>query len=520
MEQVTVKQDTAFYQQVAAAGPGFVAIVRGSDLRLLFVNKFFELELDCTNEEVGEQEIYFTDFLTPFQHDRLKYQMLSVKDTYNKSTAYVIYHLSPRGQERLKPYYFFVAPMDMKTDTGEDVYKILMMPDLSQWTMPFTSFETRELFLEHFQSEDFGTFEWLIGVDRSYWSEGVYKIYEVDPSEKNITRDFAGSFIHPEDRALAAQQSADAISQGKTIDFEFRLITAKGNHKVVHSLARLVYDAQGNRVKLVGSVRDVTKQRSIENDLKRKVEALYQSNRELEEFAYVASHDLQEPLRKITTFSSRLMERYKEALTGEGEMYLTRMNASAENMRVLINDLLEFSRIANGQQPASDTNLRLVVKMVKSDLELIIEETGSSINIGDLPVVEAIPAHMKQLFQNIIGNAIKFRRTGVPPVINIACSGVDEAKIKKHRLNKEQKYYEITITDNGIGFEKEYAQKIFHIFQRLHGKAEYPGSGIGLAVCKKIVEHMGGVISAESIPGEGSVFSIIIPEKQNNKADQ
>jgi signal transduction histidine kinase len=515
MEQVTVTQDTAFYQQVAAAGPGFVAIVRGSDLRLLFVNKFFELELDCTNEEVGEKEIYFTDFLTPFQHDRLKHQMLSVKDAYNKSIAYVIYHLSPRNTDRLRPYYFFAAPMEIKSDTGEDIYKILMMPDLSQWTMPFTSFETRELFLEHFQSEDFGTFEWLIGVDRAYWSEGLYRIYEVDPSEKNITRDFAGSFIHPEDRARAAQQSADAISQGKTIDFEFRLITAKGNHKIVHSLAKLVYDKQGNRVKLVGSVRDITNQRSIENDLKHKVDELYQSNKELEEFAYVASHDLQEPLRKITTFSSRLMERYKEALTGEGEMYLTRMNASAENMRTLINDLLEFSRVANAQQPATETDLRLVVKMVKADLELIIEETSSTISIGTLPVIEAIPAQMKQLFQNMIGNAIKFRRKDVPPLISITSQPAEPADIKRLGLNVKNRYYCITIADNGIGFEKEYAQKIFNIFQRLHGKAEYPGSGIGLAVCKKIVEHMGGAIYAESVRGEGSTFTIIIPEKQN-----
>ncbi len=519
MENVSVKQDAAFYQQVAAAGPGFVAIVRSSDLRLLFVNKFFEMELGCSNDDVSEQDIYFTDFVTPFQHDRLKYQLLSVKDTYNKSTAYVIYHLSPRGEDRLRPYYFFIAPMGIQDNGGDDVYKILMMPDLSQWTMPFTSFETRELFLEHFQSEEFGTFEWLIDVDRSYWSEGVYRMYEVDPSQKDITREFASSFIHPEDRARAAQQSADAISHGKTIDFEFRLITAKGNLKIIHSLARLVYDKQGNRVKLVGSVRDVTNQRKIELDLKKKVEELYQSNRELEEFAYVASHDLQEPLRKITTFSSRLMERYKDALSGEGEMYLARMNASAENMRTLINDLLEFSRVTNAQQPATATDLRLMVRMVKADLELIIEETGTTFNISSMPVVEAIPAQMKQLFLNMMGNAIKFRKKDVAPVITIASEVTPPAVLSRLGLDKKRTYHTITIADNGIGFEKEYAQKIFNVFQRLHGKAEYPGSGIGLAVCKKIVEYMGGRISAESVPGEGATFTIILPEQQN-KADQ
>lgn len=514
MQEAIVTLDAEFYQQVAAAGPGFVAIVRGSDLRLLFVNDFFELELGCSNAEVNEGEIYFTDFLAPFQHDRLRHHILSVKHLYNKSTAYVIYHLGKRGTSQQKPYYFFVTPMAVPGK--EDLYKILMMPDLSQWTMPFTSFDTRELFLEHFQSEQFGTFEWLIDVDRSYWSEGVYRIYEVDPSEKNITRQFAGSFIHPDDRGRAAEQSAAAMANGTTIDFEFRLITAKGNHKVIHSLAKLVFDKDGKPMKLVGSVRDVTKHRSIEADLKSKVEELYHSNRELEEFAYVASHDLQEPLRKITTFSSRLMERYKDALEGEGLMYLTRMNASAENMRTLINDLLEFSRVTNGQEPYSLTDLNLLLKQVRADLELVIEETGATLKFEGLPVIDAVPALMKQLFVNIIGNAIKFRKPEEPPVIAISAFETSTADKIKHKLQPDRHYYSISITDNGIGFEKEYSNRIFNVFQRLHGKSEYPGSGIGLAVCKKIAEHHGGVIYADSEPGVGATFTLILPEHTHN----
>lgn len=510
-ENTGINLTTEFYQQVAAAGPGFVAIVRGHDLRLLFVNDFFEHELGCSNAEVNEEEVYFTDFLAPFQHDRLRHHVLSVKDMYNKSTAYVIYHLGKRGNAHLKPYYFFVAPMVMPGD--DDIYKILMMPDLSQWTMPFTSFETRELFLEHFQSEDFGTFEWLVNVDRSYWSEGVYKIYEVDPSEKNITRGFAAQFIHPDDRARAAEQSAMALANGTIIDFEFRLITANGNHKIVHSLAKLVKDREGKPMKMIGSVRDVTRQRSIENDLKVKVEQLYQSNRELEEFAYVASHDLQEPLRKITTFSSRLMERFKDVLEGEGLMYLTRMNASAENMRTLINDLLEFSRVTDGHQPYTTTDLNAIVRQVKADLELVIEETGAELTYKDLPLIEAMPAYLKQLFLNIIANAIKFRKADATPRITITATATENKEKLRHKLDVNIRYYTIVIADNGIGFEKEYSQKIFNVFQRLHGKADYPGSGIGLAVCKKIAEHHGGTIFADGEPGAGATFTIIIPEK-------
>lgn len=514
MEHAMVKQDAAFIELITASGPGLVAIVRGADKRVLFVNSFFEYELGCSNDEVTSEEVYFTDFIDEYQHDRLRYHMLSVKDVYDKSTAYIIYKIRRRDTGQVKSYYVFIAPVP-ESDGYQDMYKLVMMPDLSQWKMPFTSFESRELFLEHFQSETFGTFEYLIDKDKTYWSEGIYEIYEVSPGQKNITRDFASSFIHHDDKLRIRHMAKEAMKTGGPIDMEFRIVTGDGHVKVIHSLGKVVLDAAGHPVKLVGSLRDVTAQRSIENDLKQKVEELYHSNQELEEFAYVASHDLQEPLRKITTFSSRLMERYKDVLTGEGEMYLTRMNASAENMRALINDLLEFSRISNTQQPFAPTDLNLVLKMVKGDLELIIEETGAVITCDKLPVIDAVQSHIKQLFTNIIGNAIKFRKPDIAPRIEISAVETDGAVLKKFSLPLNRgRYYTIVISDNGIGFEKEYAQKIFNVFQRLHGKAEYPGSGIGLAICKKIIEYHHGVIYAEGRPGEGSSFTFIVPENK------
>ena len=509
---VPIVQDLNFMQHIMAAGPGYVAIVQENDLKIVFVNNLFEHELGYSNDDISKNDIYFADLMDIYQQDRLKYHMQSVKDVYT-STAYTIYKLNGR-LKGLKSYYLFVSPIADVDGKYGNLYKILIQPDLSKWDLPFTSFETRELFFEHFQSEDFGTFEWLIGVDKAFWSVGVYRIYEVDPSVGDINKLYAGSFIHPDDREWVAKATSAVLEGEGKLDIEFRIVTENKNVKIVHSLGRLVKDETGEPVKFIGSLRDVTRQRNIEDELKNKVEMLYNSNKELEEFAYVASHDMQEPLRKITTFSSRLSEKYKDVLTGEGALYLSRMTASAENMRMLINDLLEFSRISNAQQPFSEVDLNVIARQVKMDLELVVEETSTHLRFGKLPVLEAIPTQMKQLLTNVISNAIKFRKPDVSPIISVEATEVNQGTKAKYELNKDGVYYKIEITDNGIGFEQEYANRIFNVFQRLHGKSEYPGSGIGLAICKKIVEHHNGVIYAESTPDVGSKFVFIIPEKR------
>ncbi|NDC40306.1 MAG: histidine kinase, partial [Chitinophagia bacterium] len=176
--------------------------------------------------------------------------------------------------------------------------------------------------------------------------------------------------------------------------------------------------------------------------------------------------------------------------------------------------LLDFSRISNTQQPFEFVNLTVAMREVKTDLELVIEETGTTLEFTSLPVIEAVYSQMKQLFTNIVSNAIKFHKEGVPPVINITSGPVDRDEVLTLNLDHNMYYEKITITDNGIGFEPEYAQRIFHVFQRLHGRSEYPGTGIGLAICKKIVEYHKGFIHAESSPGMGASFFIIIPSSR------
>lgn len=271
------------------------------------------------------------------------------------------------------------------------------------------------------------------------------------------------------------------------------------------------YNSAGTEGKSEPNLSDYKK---IQKILENKVKELDRSNKELEEFAYIASHDLQEPLRKITSFSERLKEKLPANLEPDVQLYLNRMLAATENMRRLIDNLLEFSRTSRTSEPFIKTDLNDIIGQVKADLELNVEETNTEIITGRLPVIDAIPIQMRQLFTNLFTNSIKFKLPDQPPRINITCNELDDDEKDEYHMRGNGNIYQITVKDNGIGFEQEYALRIFQIFQRLHGKAEYPGSGIGLAICKKIVENHKGHIFARSKPGEGAEFIIIIPELQ------
>lgn len=248
--------------------------------------------------------------------------------------------------------------------------------------------------------------------------------------------------------------------------------------------------------------------------LENKVKELDRTNKELEEFAYIASHDLQEPLRKITSFSERLKEKLPPNLEPDVQLYLNRMLAATDNMRTLIDNLLEFSRTSRISEPFVKTDLNNIISEVRADLELKIEESKTKITSDVLPTIDAIPMQMRQLFTNLFTNAIKFRSPGDVPKIAITSQLVSEEEKESRQLRTNSQYYRIVVKDFGIGFDPEYSLKIFQIFQRLHGKAEYPGSGIGLAICKKIVENHTGIIFAESEPGNGAEFIILLPESQ------
>jgi signal transduction histidine kinase len=233
-------------------------------------------------------------------------------------------------------------------------------------------------------------------------------------------------------------------------------------------------------------------------ELERRARELARSNAELEQFASIASHDLQEPLRKVRTFAARVRETEADSLSERGVDYLRRAEASAERMQRLIEDLLVFSRVATQTRPFAPVDLEQVVRDVLEDLEDLIRRSEATVTVGKLPTINADPAQMRQLLQNLVSNALKFRRERVPPQVEISAT-VDDGTMT------------LVVRDNGIGFDQQYSRRIFRVFERLHGRGTYPGTGIGLALSRKIAERHGGTISAQGVSGVGSTFTVTLP---------
>ncbi len=244
---------------------------------------------------------------------------------------------------------------------------------------------------------------------------------------------------------------------------------------------------------------DANAQLAVSNaELERRARELARSNAELEQFASIASHDLQEPLRKVRTFAARVRETEGDSLSERGLDYLRRAEASADRMQRLIEDLLVFSRVAMQTQPFEAVDLEQVAHDVLEDLDDLIRRTDATVTVGKLPTITADPHQMRQLLQNLVSNALKFRREDVAPEVDVSAT-VDAGLMT------------LVVRDNGIGFDPRYSQRIFRVFERLNGRGTYPGTGIGLALCRKIAERHRGTVSAQSVPGEGSIFTVTLP---------
>jgi PAS domain S-box-containing protein len=266
----------------------------------------------------------------------------------------------------------------------------------------------------------------------------------------------------------------------------------------------------------VGAVvmfKDITERKRNEDTLARKAAELARSNAELEQFAYVASHDLQEPLRKIQAFGDRLKAKCDAADLKDGRDYLERMQSAAARMQTLINDLLTFSRVISTTEPLVPVDLAAITKEVLTDLEVRIEQTKAKVEVGPLPTIDADPLQMRQLLQNLVGNALKFQPPNSQPLIQIKATTIPSPFAGGEEPGAGD-LCELTIQDNGIGFDEKYLDKIFAMFQRLHGRTEYEGTGVGLAVCRRIADRHGGTINARSKPGEGATFIVSLPVRQ------
>jgi PAS domain S-box-containing protein len=329
--------------------------------------------------------------------------------------------------------------------------------------------------------------------------------------------------IHNSDQVAYNDIYETSFEKRKKYTVEYKLRRHDGEYRWVSEVGAPRFSPAGIFEGYIGTCIDIHDQKRTTEELEQQVEERTQllskavanleaSNQNLEEFAYVASHDLQEPLRKIQSFETRLQDKTQPDLSDRTRLYLSKITGASNRMSQLIGDLLKYSKLKNTSELLEITDLDKVVENVLSDFDLVIQHKQAKIIRQKLPVIKAMPTRVAQLFHNLISNALKFTRAGVTPVIHIHTSRLPEEKKSRYpSLDQSRDYEMITFEDNGIGFDQEYSEKVFNIFQRLNGMSDYEGTGIGLAICRKIVINHHGLIFAESQENEGTKFHIILP---------
>ena len=357
----------------------------------------------------------------------------------------------------------------------------------------------------------FSTWQWDLETNKIDYSDNQFRMLGCEPGDFVPVKETFLEFVHPDDKEMIAK-SMDDIIENETLPFVYYKII-RPDHKIryIKSTGKLLVDRNGSKV-LLGINFDITDEHLLNIQLKERNSELEKSNKELASFNHVASHDLQEPLRKIQTFISRVSDADKALMSDSGKDYVSKIEVSAKRMRVLIDDLLMFSRTNTTKKEFIKSDLNELFENAKVELTVIIDEKKAIITNTKLPKLHVIPYQIEQLFINLIGNSLKYSKPNVTPEIKIECSKIHSAEYPELLDQAIKKFYKITFTDNGMGFDPQFKETIFVLFQRLHSKTDYPGTGIGLAICKKIVDNHKGYIIADSTLDQGSVFTVFLPE--------
>jgi len=356
---------------------------------------------------------------------------------------------------------------------------------------------------------NFSSWQWYPDSNKFLFSDNLFGLLSCAPNSFEPTISNFLEFVHPDDRHIITDGVALAMKDLKPQVVYYRIIRRDGELRYFKSVSKLTELNDGKL--LIGINSDITEQQISNRVLEERNLELEQSNKELASFNHIASHDLQEPLRKIQTFISRISEKELSNLTAPGKEYFKKIQSSAFRMRSLIDDLLQFSRTTKTEKKFESADLNVLLENAKQELAQDIEDKKAEIRASQLPVLNVIPFQIQQLFINLIGNALKYGKEDIAPLIIIQGEEInsDEYPFLKGKVQK--KYHMISVTDNGLGFEQQYAEDIFLLFYRLNPKSELTGSGIGLSICKKIVENHKGFISAKGKPGIGATFSFFLP---------
>lgn len=528
------ESEQRFESLIRQASVGIIVLV-GEKMRVEVVNDMYGQLIGRTPAELQGKEL-FSIIPEAEEHFRpiIDGVRLSGKPLYLHDHPYQV--LDKNGTEKCGYLNLVYQPY---SGTNRDTSGVMVLcHDVTEQVESRKRIQEAEAKLRvAIESGDLGTYELDLHTGKLALSNRFKEIWGV---QDDLSREFLASQVHPDDQFAREQAHQNSLVTGQLF-YEARIKSGHQKYKWVRVNGRVLFDNNGRSISLLGVVQDISNQKDYTEQLDRLVqerteelqtlneelaatneelseanERLLTANRELEQFAYVASHDLQEPLRKLQTFSHLLRDRFSTQLNEGALVYVEKITSSAARMSHLIKDLLDYSRLAHDKPLFQPIDLNVIISNVLNDYELLIGQKKATIEVDELPTVQAIPIQMNQLFHNLIGNSLKFVRKGTIPVLAIKCEEAKREEVKNFvRLKKDKTYFKFTVSDNGIGFSQQYADQIFSIFQQLNDKSKFGGYGIGLSLCKRIVENHSGVIYANGVENEGATFTFFLPVKHH-----
>jgi nitrogen-specific signal transduction histidine kinase len=354
---------------------------------------------------------------------------------------------------------------------------------------------------------------WMVNLESNTYtfSDNLFRLMGVEPNafEPNIENSI--KYIHPDDLEYVTKVHIDSLVNHQSTSMIFRFLTPSGDIKYIMGVGSFTKNGNGDLIK-IGVNYDITSQYNKTLELENNNKELKYINTELEAFNNIVSHDLQEPLRKIQMFISRLEGKESDLLSSQGKEYFSKIRVTANRMQTLLIDLVNYSRTIKGDKVFVKTDLNKVIEEILQDLSSNIEDKKAIITIGNLPIIKAIPFQVKQLFINLISNSLKYSKENIAPEISITSKKITEKEMHDYKIANKKDYYKIVISDNGIGFKQEYSDKIFLLFKRLETDPKYSGTGLGLAICSRIVDNHKGFIKVKAKQGVGAKFYIFIPK--------